>query len=107
MAFKRASGETVMHYSGLHAHDAKGRALPAEMKVSEGRVVLEVEEGDAVYPLTIDPLFTRLFMPQQKLTDSNVSIHGRLGYSVAISGNTIVVGIPEDDNGSANVFVGL
>jgi hypothetical protein len=90
LVFKRANGEAVMRYIGLHAYDAKGRMLPAAMKVSEGRVMLEVEEREAVYPVTIDPLFTRVFTEQQKLTGGMAE--GHFGGSVAISGDTVVVG---------------
>lgn len=107
IALKQADGDAVMRYGELHAYDAQGQSLPAEMKVSEGRVVLEVEDGGAVYPVTIDPLFTQ----QQKLTANDGAAQDSFGYSVAISGDTAVVGAPRHYigsngwQGSAYVFV--
>ena len=111
VALKQAHGEAVMRYSGLYAYDARGRALPAEMKVSEGRVLLEVEDAGAVYPVTIDPLYTRTFTERQKLAASDWAAQDNFGVSVAISGDTAVVGAVADDigsnaeQGSAYVFV--
>ncbi len=88
----------------MHAYDAQGQALGSEMKVSEGRVVLEVEEAGAVYPVTIDPLFSH----PQKLTASDGAADDNFGDSVAISGRRAVVGAPSSSyhsGGSAYVFV--
>jgi hypothetical protein len=66
-----------------------------------------VEEGEAVYPVSIDPVFSQ----QQKLTASDGAADDQFGFSVAISGETIVVGAFQDNvggnafQGSAYVFV--
>ncbi|HXI91932.1 MAG TPA: FG-GAP repeat protein, partial [Blastocatellia bacterium] len=102
--FRTANGETVLNYSGLSALDATGRELPAQMKVEMGRVDLEVDDTGAAYPVTIDPNWTQ----QQKLTASDGTEFDLLGDSVAISGDTVVVGAPEFTGffpGSAYVFV--
>ena len=56
--------------------------------------------------------FIRLlgFNQQAKLTASNAAAYDKFGYSVAIDGDTVVVGVPESDengdrSGSAYVFV--
>ena len=51
-------------------------------------MILEVEDARAVYPVRIDPLFTQ----QQKLTASDGADDDYFGDSVAISGDTVVVG---------------
>ena len=67
---------------------------------------MRVEDTGARYPLTIDPFFQ-----QAKLAASDGAAVDQLGYSVAVSGNTVVVGAPFDDvradadQGSAYVFV--
>lgn len=105
-ALKQADGTLALNYRGLHAYDAQGRALPAHMRVSDGQVILEVDDEKAVYPVTIDPTFTQ----QAKLTGHPVA-GDYFGYSVAIYLNTAVVGVPNDDiganadQGSAYVFV--
>ncbi len=76
------------------------------MRVKDGRIFLEVEDTDAVYPLTIDPIFTQ----QQKLTAIDGAMDDWFGYSIDVSSNTIVVGAPVDmvnsvyGQGSAYVF---
>ena len=112
LEFKDAAGQPVLRYDHLVVSDAGGRKLEARMEVAtmkgaEGEVCLEVDDRDAVWPVTIDPTFTQ----QQKLVASDAAGGDLLGSSVAISGETVVVGAPDDDDaagsrqGSAYVFV--
>jgi len=106
------SGESLtlagssLQYRGLIAFDATGRELPAWLEVGGRTVLLRVEDRGALYPLTIDP-----FVQQAKLTASDGTGSDALGSSVAVSGDTVVVGAPTDDvgatanQGSAYVFV--
>jgi hypothetical protein len=102
-----AGGEQVLRYDRLHVFDADGRELAANLRAAGKQVWLEVAEGEAVYPLIIDPTFSQ----QQKLTASDGAAGVLFGFSVAISGETIVVGAPFDNvgaiffAGSAYVFV--
>jgi hypothetical protein len=45
-----------MSYSGLRAWDASGKDLPARMSAKIGGLALVVDDTDATYPVTIDPL---------------------------------------------------
>jgi len=105
--FRSASGETVLNYAGLYALDATGRELPSALKLEAGRVYLEVDDKSATYPITIDPNWTQ----QQKLTAADGVPTAFFGNSVAINGDTVVVGAPVDTvgvnggQGSAYVFV--
>ena len=107
IALKQADGELALRYSNLFATDANGRALPSQMKLSERNVILEVDDVNAVYPVTIDPTFTQ----QQILNASDGAGDDYFGSSVAMTGDTVVVGAPFDDilsnanRGSAYVFV--
>jgi hypothetical protein len=99
-------GEHVtLFYNGLSAVDAAGRELPARLELSGGSLLVRVDDADAVYPIVIDPVFSA------KLTASDGLAADQLGFSVAISGDTIVAGAPTDDvgvnldQGSAYVFV--
>src|SRR5215204_4861663 len=102
----RADGTPHLRYRGLTAHDATGRELRAWMQVEEERLWLRVDDTDAQYPLVVDP-----FIQQAKLTASDGATNDFFGRSVAVSGDTIVVGAGLDDiganinQGSTYVFV--
>ena len=110
LEFKDDAGQPVLRYDHLVVRDASGRELDARMAVRmEGggdQAWLEVDDRDVIWPVTIDPTFTQ----QQKLeagdAGTNVGANDQFGRSVAISGETVVVGAPLDDSfqGSAYVF---
>ncbi|MGH9839289.1 MAG: putative Ig domain-containing protein [Blastocatellia bacterium] len=100
------AGDEAVEYGKLVVRDKLGINIPARLTVAGEQVVIEAEDSDAVYPLTIDPLF---FL-QQRLTAADGAMNDYLGYAVALSGNTALVGAPYDDvngmeQGSAYVFV--
>jgi uncharacterized protein (TIGR03437 family) len=97
---------TVVEYGKLVVRDHLGRNIQARLSVNDEQVVIEVEDSEAEYPLTIDPIFTM----QQKLVAADGAANDYLGRAVALSGNTALVGAPYDDangmeQGSAYVFV--
>jgi hypothetical protein len=100
-------GDHLLSYDGLKVYDARGLELKGQMKVTQEAVWLEVDEQHAVYPLTIDPIFSE----QQKLTAADGGAIDDFGNAVAISGETVVVGAVSadvnftSDQGSAYVFV--
>ncbi len=106
LTLSSADGTTVLAYRGLTAWDASGRALPARLQVQGGELRLHVEDAGARYPLVVDP-----FVEQAKLTASDGAAVDGFGSSVAISGDTVVVGAvgadinANADQGSAYVFV--
>ena len=101
------SGERSIVVSGLYAYDAAGRMLPARMALSEGSLRLDVDAEGARYPVVIDPVWAEV----QLLTASDGSMGARLGWSVAVSGDTAVLGAPFQATslggarGAAYVFV--
>src|SRR5215831_2813017 len=97
----------ALAYQGLEATDARGRALPAWIELRGGELLLlRVAAVGASYPIRVDP-----FVQQGKLTASDGAEFDALGTSVAISGDTIVVGAPSatvgsnPGQGAAYVFV--
>jgi trimeric autotransporter adhesin len=88
-------GKPELQYSGLVAHDASGRELPAETSLRGGQVLLQVDDRGAHYPVVIDPV-----IQLAKLTTSGGEAFDENGYSVATSGSTVVVGAPGTSNGS-------
>ena len=100
----RSSKGAVLRYAGLRAWDARGRALAARLQVGEREVRLVVEDHGAEYPLVVDPVWTQ----QAELTASDGAPSDNFGYSVAVSGDTAVVGAFEFNSpakGAAYVFV--
>jgi FG-GAP repeat len=79
-----------LRYAGVHATDAAGRALPAWLQVHDGRVLVRVDDRGARYPLRVDPYVQQ----SAELTASDAATEDALGYSVAVSGNTAIVGAP-------------
>jgi hypothetical protein len=64
--FTTTGGVRVLRYSDLHVTDATGRQLPAHFQLpsparggaGEGVIRLTVDDSNAVYPITVDPLAT-------------------------------------------------
>jgi hypothetical protein len=84
-----------LRYSGLTATDAVGKHLPASLELLGSELRLHVDDSNARYPLTVDPWIQRA-----KLTSSNGTFGDFFGSSVAISGDTLVVGAPYATIGS-------
>jgi len=102
----RGPRDEAVEYGKLVVRDKLGRNISARLTVIDEQVVIEVEDHDAEYPLTIDPIFT---LPR-KLTATDGAANDYLGYSVALDGDTALVGAPYDDvtgmeQGSVYVFV--
>ncbi|MDE2180270.1 MAG: FG-GAP repeat protein, partial [candidate division NC10 bacterium] len=99
---------TRLAYRGLTAWDATGRALPARLQLQGRALLLQVEDADARYPVVVDPFIEHELA---KLTTSDGAVGDAFGYSVAISGDTVVVGALQVDisgqtqQGAAYVFV--
>jgi trimeric autotransporter adhesin len=109
LSLVRSDGTTALTYSGLVAYDAAGNVLPASLNVrqdGEHQVLLiQVDDAGAHGAITIDP-----FVQSAKLTASDGAAGDQFGSSVAVSGDTVVVGAPlatvdgNLDEGAAYVF---
>jgi hypothetical protein len=93
-------GKADLKYSGLTATDAVGMELRAWLELKPEGVLIKVDDSRAIYPVTIDP-----WIQSAKLTSSGGQAFDLFGSSVAIDGNTIVVGISRTDRNVAYVFV--
>jgi len=98
-----AGAEQTLRYDGLKAYDANGIELQAKFIYNSSRIVIQVDDRQAAYPITIDPL---VYL-EQKVIAFDGAAGDRFGYSVALSGDTALVGARGDDGqkGSAYVFV--
>ncbi|MEM7207537.1 MAG: chitobiase/beta-hexosaminidase C-terminal domain-containing protein [Pseudomonadota bacterium] len=88
------SGDTVLTYSGLLAFDANGTDLPARMLWDGAQLTLVADDSNAVYPITIDPVVQSAY-----LKSSDADAHDWFGFSVAVDGDTALVGALGDDSG--------
>ena len=78
----------VIQYAGLAACDATGRDLPVKMFLSGNRLSWQIDDHNAVYPVTIDPLLTEVKI----LVASDRAEYAQFGNSVGISGNMAIAG---------------
>ncbi len=107
--FIDSRGLAVLHYGKLRVFDATGAELPAFLALSGAKLRIRVEDTDAVYPITVDPLI----FSQTKILPSDGAAEHWFGYSLSIDGDTAVVGQPGntipgediDEPGAAYVFV--
>ncbi|MGA2186685.1 MAG: FG-GAP repeat protein, partial [Bryobacteraceae bacterium] len=100
LTLTRRDGQVALHYGGLMAYDATGRELPTWLELRGEELLLRVNDVAARYPLTVDP-----FVQLAELTASDGAAGDQLGFSVAISGDTVVVGAPSAKIGN-NVWQG-
>jgi len=98
--FQDASGTTVLHYTGLKVWDADGKVLASHFAPAEGGVRLLVDERGARYPLTIDPIAQQAYL---KSGNNGASSDDNFGTSVAVAGDTVVVGAPFEASSTTGV----
>jgi hypothetical protein len=121
VAFVNDAGAAVVNYNGLTVFDATGATIPAWFEIGDSNpqgvypprraipnsqseirnpksLRLVVDDSDAVYPLTIDPVAQQAY-----LKASNTDVDDFFGYSVGVSGDTVVVGAYSEDSSATGV----
>jgi hypothetical protein len=96
--FLDAAGMAALRYGGLKVWDADGRVLPARIASSGGQLRIEWDDAGARYPVTVDPLTQQAYIKA-----SNAEAFDEFGASVALDGDTAVVGAPKEDGGASGV----
>ena len=95
-----AEDRTVLSYSKLLVIDAGGNELPATMKPTHTGFALAYNDSQAIYPVTIDPL---IINEEAKLNlAEGFEANNKFGRSVAISGDTVVIGAEGEDDGGTD-----
>ncbi|MEX2498054.1 MAG: Ig-like domain-containing protein [Wenzhouxiangellaceae bacterium] len=92
-------GNTRLAYTGLVVWDATGRRLPARLEVAGARLMLSVNDAGARYPVTIDPTLSQ----QAYLKASNTDGGDRFGHSIALDGDTVVIGAVSEGSNATGV----
>ncbi|MGI9245048.1 MAG: choice-of-anchor D domain-containing protein [Verrucomicrobiales bacterium] len=84
----------ALTYGGLKAWDATGRMLDAHFAHGNGPrgLVVHIDDTGATYPITVDPVAQQAY-----LKASDVGAGDEFGHSVAIDGDTVVVGAQGED----------
>lgn len=102
VSFVDDKGGTALTYGGLKAWDADNKILKARMTTApDGALRFEVEEKCARYPITIDPIANQAYLKQQVVRSNSADV--RFGRSVAVSGDTVVIGAPGEDSSTTGV----
>ncbi|MGB8342190.1 MAG: FG-GAP repeat protein [Chthoniobacterales bacterium] len=96
--FVDPEGSAVVTYAGLKVSDAQGNSLPARFAAQKNGVRLLIEEQGAHYPITVDPIAQQAY-----LKASNTDAGDLFGTSVAVSGDTVVVGAPGEASNATGV----
>ena len=109
LVFKNSKGEEKMKYTALKVWDANGKILRAYFEKKEpsthnSQFSILVNDADAVYPVTIDPLSTTA-----SWTATGTQQEDLFGRSAATAGDVngdgysdVVIGAPQFDNSHAN-----
>jgi len=104
LTLTRPDGSTVLVYTGLTASDVTGKTLPSSLEVQAGGngqlLLIHVNCSGAKGPITIDP-----YVEEAELTASDGVEGDFLGASVAISGNTAIVGASGANNGQGAAYI--
>ena len=96
--FLDENGACAMTYTGLTVIDATGATIDSRFSPRGKELTLSIDDSEAVYPLTIDPIIQLAY-----LKASNPTYNGQFGSALAVSGNTAVIGGPVENSGSTGV----
>ncbi len=96
--FVNDAGVVRVHYTGLTVFDADEGRLPARFDAIGDRLVLSIDDRNARYPLTIDPVAEQAYVKA-----SNTGSGDTFGAAIALSDDTLVVGAPGEDSAATGV----
>ena len=102
VSFQNHESANVITYNGLKAWDAGHHSLPVNFE-QDGKngIRISVDDRNALYPITIDPI-----AQQASIIGANTGNSDQFGVSVAISGDTVVVGANLEDGSGTGINPG-
>ncbi|MEI7849657.1 MAG: hypothetical protein WCK35_27930 [Chloroflexota bacterium] len=100
ISFSSGAGQTL-RYDALKVFDANGQDLPASLNYADGQITIQLDDSQAVYPITVDPLI----YIENKVILAGGSTYEYFGSSVAISGDSAVISNLYENGGQGAVYV--
>jgi len=97
-AVRVSVGATRLNYGGLLVWDANGKYLPARMVANGNAISIVVNDSQAKYPVTVDPVWDT----GAKILASDKSAFAHFGTSVALAGRRAIIGAPYANSGGGN-----
>jgi hypothetical protein len=101
ISFRNPSGQPLYNYGGLVVEDATGQILPSRFVFQDGQLVIRIDDSEATYPVTVDPLLT-----STAWTVDGPTIDSEFGGVAATAGDVngdgfsdLLVGAPNWDDG--------
>jgi hypothetical protein len=94
LAFLDNNGKEQFTYAGLKVFDTAGRELPADLSLTNQKLSISIEVGNAPWPIRVDPLISSQI--RLRPTETKAGALAQFGYSVALSGDWAVIGAPQD-----------
>lgn len=89
LVFRDKTGKALYGYRDLKSWDATGRELAGELAIADGGFAWVIQDRDAVYPVTIDPLVVNL---DESIPGSLAATDGYFGGTqVDIEGNRAMI----------------
>ena len=89
----------ALTYDKLLAWDATGLELSSHMSLEGSQLTLHVDDSNAQYPITIDPTLSQ----QAYVKASNTGTNDAFGFSLALDGDTLVVGATSESSSATGV----
>ncbi len=96
--FVDSESVTALTYAGLHVFDANGQDLVARFEGGGSSFSIVVDEANATYPITIDPVAQQAY-----LKASNTDSVDAFGSAVAVSGDLVAVSSPNEDGNATGI----
>ena len=102
IALVGAAQQIVARYGEAYATDARGATLPVRLVARRDAIEIRVARGGATFPIEIDPM---MWLTQTKLVADVPTPNDEFGSSVALSGDTAIVGAYGNNGGSGAAYV--